>query len=91
VGDEALSKREFFISYAGEDQAWAEWIAWQLEAAGHSTQLQAWDFRPGSDFVHQMEQALTEAKRLLAVLSPAYKASAFGEAEWRPVFARPLR
>jgi hypothetical protein len=36
----------FFISYTGADQAWAEWIADQLEAAGHTTVLQAWDFRP---------------------------------------------
>jgi hypothetical protein len=25
---------EFFVSYAGADRAWAEWIAWQLEDAG---------------------------------------------------------
>jgi phage replication-related protein YjqB (UPF0714/DUF867 family) len=38
--------RDFFISYTGADRAWAEWIAVQLEAAGYSTVLQAWDFRP---------------------------------------------
>jgi tetratricopeptide (TPR) repeat protein len=79
---------EFFISYAGADRAWAEWIAWQLEAAGHTTRLQAWDFQAGSDFVHQMEQALRDAERLILVLSPAYRASQFGEAEWRPIFTK---
>jgi tetratricopeptide (TPR) repeat protein len=79
---------EFFISYTGADRAWAEWIAWQLETAGHTTRLEAWDFQAGSDFVHQMEQALTDAERLLVVLSPAYRASPFGEAEWRPIFAK---
>jgi hypothetical protein len=26
-------KRDFFISYNRADQTWAEWVAWQLEAA----------------------------------------------------------
>jgi hypothetical protein len=53
----------------------------QLEAAGHTTVLQAWDFRPGSDFLHEMQQATSTAGRTVAVLSPAYFASRFGEAE----------
>jgi hypothetical protein len=55
--------RDFFISYTGVNRSWAEWIGVQLEAAGYSTVLQAWDFRPGSDFVHQMQQATTSASR----------------------------
>ena len=80
-------KYDFFISYTSHDQAWAKWIAWQLEANDYSVVLQAWDFRPGSDFVHKMEQAIQNAGRLIAVLSPAYLQSKFGEAEWRPFYA----
>jgi hypothetical protein len=80
--------RDFFISYTGVNRPWAEWIAVQLEAAGHSTVLQAWDFRPGSDFLHQMQQATTSAGRTIAVLSPAYFGSAFSEAEWRAAFVK---
>jgi TIR domain len=36
--------RDFFISYTGVNRPWAEWIAVQLEAAGYTTVLQAWDF-----------------------------------------------
>jgi tetratricopeptide (TPR) repeat protein len=79
---------DFFVSYTAADQAWAEWIAELLEDAGYSTLLQAWDFRPGSDFLHQMQQATSGAQRTLAVLSPAYFGSKFGEAEWRAAFAR---
>jgi len=79
-------QRDFFISYTVADRAWAEWIAVQLEAAGYTTVLQAWDFRPGSDFVHQMQQATATAARTIVVLSPAYFGSAFGEAEWRAAF-----
>jgi tetratricopeptide (TPR) repeat protein len=79
--------RDFFISYTGVNRPWAEWIAVQLEQAGYTTLLQAWDFRPGSDFLHEMQQATTSAGRTIAVLSPAYFGSAFGEAEWRAAFA----
>jgi hypothetical protein len=42
VGQE---RRDFFISYTSADRAWVEWIAWELEAAGYRTLIQAWDFR----------------------------------------------
>jgi hypothetical protein len=79
---------DFFVSYTSADRAWAEWIAWQLEAEGYQVVVQAWDFRPGGDFVQQMHQVVEEAQRTIAVLSPAYLTSAFGEAEWRAVFAK---
>src|ERR1700726_1682479 len=60
--------KDFFISYTKTDKAWAEWIAWTLEAAGYSTVIQAWDFRPGSNFVLEMQRAANEAKRTIAVL-----------------------
>ena len=56
---ERMSEIDFFISYNHADRQWAEWIAWQLEAAGHLTILQAWDFRPGANFVQRMQQATT--------------------------------
>ncbi|BAL89664.1 hypothetical protein AMIS_44440 [Actinoplanes missouriensis 431] len=80
--------RDFFISYASENRAWAEWIAAQLESAGYSTIYQAADFRPGRDFVHEMHDAVSSAARTIAVLTPAYLRSEFGEAEWRAVFAQ---
>jgi tetratricopeptide (TPR) repeat protein len=80
--------QDFFISYTRVNRPWAEWIAVQLETAGYSIVLQAWDFRPGSDFLHQMQQAATTAGRTIAVLSPAYFGSKFSEAEWRAAFAK---
>jgi hypothetical protein len=79
---------EFFVSYTGADQAWAEWIADQLEAAGHSVVLQAWDFRPGENFVLRMNQALEQAELVLAVLSPAYFGSAYATDEWTAALVR---
>jgi hypothetical protein len=80
--------RDFFISYTGADRAWAEWIAVQLEAAGYTTRLQAWDFRPGSDFVEQMHQAIEQSERTIAVLSQRYLGSVFAAAKWHAIFAK---
>jgi tetratricopeptide (TPR) repeat protein len=79
---------DFFVSYTEADRGWAEWIAWQLEAAGYSTVVQAWDFVPGSDWAHQMQLATTTARQTIAVLSSAYLESDYGEAEWRVAFAK---
>jgi hypothetical protein len=83
-----VASKGFFISYTGADQAWAEWIAETLEQAGHRTVLQAWDFRPGENFIQRMNQALAEAERVLAVLSPAYFQSEYARDEWTAALVR---
>jgi hypothetical protein len=79
---------DFFISYTKVDVAWAEWIAWQLEAAGYTTVIQAWDFRPGSNFVLEMDRASREAEQTIAVLSPSYLDAAYTHPEWALAFVR---
>ncbi|MGH4016267.1 MAG: TIR domain-containing protein [Pseudonocardiaceae bacterium] len=77
---------DFFVSYTGADRNWAVWIAGTLEAAGYSVTLQNWDFRPGADWVHEMNRALSSARRTIAVLSRSYVKSLHGEAEWRVAY-----
>jgi tetratricopeptide (TPR) repeat protein len=77
----------FFVSYAGADVRWAEWIAWELEQAGYRVVIQAWDFRPGSNFVLEMQKAAAECDRTLIVLSPAFLKSGFTAPEWAAAFA----
>ncbi len=79
---------DFFISHAGRDTAWAEWLAWQLQQAGYTVELDVWDWAPGEDFVARMQQALERADRLLAVCTEAYFTSAYGGAELRAAFAQ---
>ncbi len=79
--------KDFFISYNKADRTWAEWIAWQLEEAGYSVVIQAWDFRPGSNFVLDMQRGLVEAERVVAVLSPDFLESLYTQPEWAAAFA----
>jgi hypothetical protein len=34
---------DLFISHAGPDRAWAEWVAWHLCEAGYTVELDVWD------------------------------------------------
>jgi internalin A len=80
--------KDFFISYTKADKPWAEWIAWKLEEAGYSTLIQAWDFRPGANFVLEMQNVATIADRTIAVLSQKYLESSFTASEWAAAFAQ---
>src|SRR3954447_11740571 len=77
---------DFFISHAGRDTGWAEWLGWQLQQARYSVEVDVWDWVPGEDFVARMSAALESADRLLAVCTEAYFASVFGGAELRAAF-----
>jgi hypothetical protein len=78
---------DFFVSYTSVDKAWAEWIGYVLEEEGFTVVIQAWDFRPGSNFVLEMQRAATEADRTIMVLSPDYLKSQFASPEWAAAFA----
>ena len=79
---------DFFMSYNRADQWWAEWIAWILEEnGGYSVKIQAWDIRPGSNFVLEMDQAAKLSERTLVVLSSNYLGLNFAQSEWAAAFA----
>ncbi|MFI9833796.1 FxSxx-COOH system tetratricopeptide repeat protein [Streptomyces sp. NPDC051913] len=77
----------WFISHAGADRAWAEWIAWQLLDAGYQVELDCWDWGAGDNFVLKMNAAL-ERGRFLALFSPAYfEPERFTTPEWTAMVA----
>jgi tetratricopeptide (TPR) repeat protein len=77
---------DFFVSYNKADRAWAEWIAWELEEAGFSTLVQAWDFR--GNWVLAMERAMKETVSTVAVLSPDYLEARFVQPEYAEALRR---
>jgi tetratricopeptide (TPR) repeat protein len=80
--------KNFFISYNKADRSWAEWIAWQLKEAGYEVVIQAWDFRPGSNFVLEMDKAARGTERTIAVLSEDYMKAEYTHPEWAAAFAK---
>ncbi|MET8198036.1 toll/interleukin-1 receptor domain-containing protein [Micromonospora taraxaci] len=79
--------KDFFISYTAADEVWASWIAYILEADGFAVTIQEWDFRPGSNFAVEVDKALKQCPRMIAVLSPAYLKAPFPASEWAAVYA----
>ena len=77
---------DFFVSYNRADADWAQWIAWEVEEAGYSVVIQAWDFLYGQDFSQRMDRTLQQALRLIAVVSPGWLASKHSSAEWREYY-----
>ncbi|OWK25710.1 hypothetical protein AJ87_07495 [Rhizobium yanglingense] len=63
-----------------------EWIGHVVEQAGHVVTLQAWDFRPGTNFVLQMQTAASNTDKTILVLSPDYLESQFAASEWAAAF-----
>ncbi len=78
--------KDFFVSYNGADRAWAEWIAWTLEEAGFSVVIQAWDFRPGGNFVLEMQKAAIGTRKTVVVLSERYLQAEYTQPEWAAAF-----
>ena len=74
---------QLFVSYSSADERWATWIAWELEAAGYGTMLQAWDFVPGTNFIDFLDRGVSEAAAVVAVLSRHYLNSMYGRLEWQ--------
>ena len=80
--------RDFFISYTARDKRWATWVAEVLESEDHTTMIQAWDFKPGGNFVRDMEEALELCRRTVLIYSPYYFKSVYAQAEWRAAFTK---
>ena len=81
-------ERDFFVSYNKADKQWAKWITAVLEQNGWSCFLQAWDFRPGHNFVVEMQNALKKSKRFIAVLSPSYEDAPYCQSELAAVYQK---
>ncbi len=79
-------KKDFFISYTNKDTYWAEWISWQIEAAGYTCAIQSWDISGGENFVRKIHDYLINCNRTIAVLSSSYLKSAYCADEWQAAF-----
>ncbi|MDE6016578.1 MAG: toll/interleukin-1 receptor domain-containing protein, partial [Acetatifactor sp.] len=82
--------KDFFVSYTGTDLNFATWVAETLESSNYTVTIQAWDFRPGDNFVSKINEALLECKRLIVILSQNYLKSKWCEAEWTSKLAEQI-
>ena len=76
------ANNNFFISYTGKDKLWAEWIGRTLREKGYTTDMQSFDFAPGSNLAARIDNALKNCDRYISVFTPDYFTSAWCTAEW---------
>jgi TIR domain len=89
TGGQGVAGVDFFVSHAGRDQAWAEWVAWHLVEAGYTVELDCWDWAAGENFVTRMHRAVDAANRVVALFSPAYfDEMRYTTQEWTSALAR---
>ncbi|HEX6903862.1 MAG TPA: TIR domain-containing protein [Thermoanaerobaculia bacterium] len=83
--------KDFFVSFNRADKDWADWIAWMLEEAGYQVVYQPWDFRPGGNFVLEMQKAASETRKTVVVLTDNYLKADYTQPEWAAAFAEDPR
>jgi len=93
-------KQRIFLSVAGADGAWGEWLYRVLTEQGHEVDYYRRSFPIGANFVARIDAALTRADRMIAALTPHYcDPDSWVSEEWqaalqisrgRPGFLAPL-
>lgn len=81
-------KVDFFISNSHMDKQWAEWIVDCIEKEGFTTFWGERDLAVGDNFMSVIQDYLERADKFIVVLSPAYFASAYCQAEVSSVLLR---
>lgn len=82
-----MKKKDFFISYTGVDRDYAKWIVATLESNGYTTIVDYRDFPPGKSFILAMDEAMRQAERTIAVVSPDYSQAQYTAPEWATALA----
>jgi hypothetical protein len=78
-----------FVSHAGPDTNWADWVAWHLREAGHQVELDAWHWQVGESFITRMRQAMEiPGIVFVALWSEAYfEQGRYTAMEWDAILA----
>lgn len=73
---------DLFISHSQQDEAWAlEWLLPRLKEAGLIVATREESFRPGVAVLNETERCISESRKVLVLLSPAYVAENITEFE----------
>jgi hypothetical protein len=78
---ERVRRHDVYISYTKDGDEWAEWIGWQLESIGLTVLFQKWHNVPGTHWDKMMAEGARNAAHTVAVCTPNYLDSSFGNAE----------
>ncbi|MEH1165683.1 toll/interleukin-1 receptor domain-containing protein [Micromonospora sp. CPCC 205539] len=66
------ARAQIFISHAGCDRDWAEWVGWELQNAGYRVELGLWDWEVGENIIVKIRDALQRCDLMIALFSEGY-------------------
>jgi hypothetical protein len=82
MSDETGFAFDVFVSYSSADKAWVRGaLLERIETAGLRTFIDFRDFKPGAPSIKEMESGITDCRKTIVVLTPAYIASEWCEME----------
>lgn len=85
AGDQSVAfEVDYYISYTAPDEAWAEWVAWLLDASGYRVTVQVWNVAPGAHSVDAIREGAIRARSVIVVISSTYLDAIHGESESQP-------
>lgn len=84
---ESDGDRRLFVSYAGADRGWAEWVAWHLKEAGYDVMLDVWNWSVGDNYVLKMQQALNHGRTVALFSATYFDTNRFTSEEWTAAVA----
>jgi len=67
-----MNERNVFISYAGRDKQWAEWLGERLGRRGFGIWTDATSVPVGESFMAELKRTIEKSDVVLALLSPSY-------------------
>lgn len=82
---------DIFVSYTSSDSQWAQWIAADLRALGHTPHVHEWEIGPGADILNWMERHHAAADHVLCVVSEAYLKAPYSTLERNAAIWRAAR
>ncbi|MFI6741698.1 toll/interleukin-1 receptor domain-containing protein [Nonomuraea sp. NPDC050451] len=82
---------DVFVSYAGEDAAWARTLAGKFIAGGLTVFFDEWDVLPGDVVLHRLDEAIRDSMACVAVVSPALFRSPRAMEEHAALMRRDIR
>ena len=82
-----MEQRDFFISYANEDEERAKWATKALKDSGKTVYVQYKDSPPGDSFVFWINDALGKSSNFIAIWSEAYAKSEHCKSEMGAAYA----
>jgi hypothetical protein len=74
--------RLYFISYAAPDLPWARYVEYHVRMLGHRTEMDIYDWQPGTQAARRRAEALGAADAVLALISDAYLRDGPTAADW---------